>query len=415
MTYPRRKLAFALGLALYAVTPGGGAQAAPLLAGDAQQRPPSVLLEQANAWVEIDASLFAQNIQRLQQHLAGQAQICAVMKADAYGHSIALLTPTAIAEGIACIGVTSNEEARVARAQGFKGRLMRLRSATPGEIEDALAYDMDELVGNLDIARAIDDLAKKKGRTVAIHLALNAGGMARNGLELATEQGKQDAIAITELPHLKLAGIMTHFPFEDRDKVLEGLARFQTQTGWLIGEAKLDRSQLLLHTANSFTTLNVPEAWLDAVRPGAVLYEPQSDHPEYQRVMQFKSRVASVNAYPAGSSVGYSGTHTLTRDSLLANIPAGYSDGYPRAFSNKTSVLIHGQRAPSVGRVSMNTFMVDVTDIPGVKPGDEVVLFGKQGDDEITRPELQEAYGMSMTTAFVLWSNSNPRVLKNVP
>jgi len=393
--------------------PGRTADAAPLLGGDAQQRPPHVLLEQANAWVEIDASLFAENIKLLQSHLAGKAKICAVMKADAYGHSIALLVPTVIAQGIECIGVTSNEEARVARAQGFKGRLMRLRSATLGEIEDALAYDMDELVGNLDIARAVNALAQKKGRTVAIQLGLNAGGMARNGLELATEQGREDAIALTQLPNLKLAGIMTHFPFEERDNILEGLARFQEQTDWLIRQAKLDRSQLLLHAANSFTTLNVPEAWLDMVRPGAVLYEPQADHPGYQRVMQFKSRVASVNAYPAGSNVGYSGTHTLTRDSLLANIPMGYSDGYPRVFSNKTSVLIHGQRAPSVGRVSMNTFMVDVTDIAGVKPGDEVVLFGKQGDDEITRPELQEAFGMSLTTAYVLWSNSNPRVLKD--
>jgi len=410
MKFPPSKIV--LTLALCGIVLGDSMQAAPLLGGDPQARPPSVLLEQANAWVEIDADVFAQNIQRLQQHLAGKAKICAVMKADAYGHSIALLVPTAMAQGIDCIGVTSNEEARVARAQGFKGRLIRLRSATLGEIEDAMAYDLDELVGNLDIARTLSALAKQKGRTVAIHLGINAGGMARNGLELATEQGKQDALTLAQLANVKLVGIMTHFPFEDRDKVLEGLARFQEQTNWLIQEAKLDRRQLLLHTANSFTTLNVPEAWLDMVRPGAVLYEPQADHPEYQRVMQFKSRVASVNAYPAGSNVGYSGTHTLTRDSLLANIPMGYSDGYPRVFSNKTSVLIHGQRAPSVGRVSMNTFMVDVTDIANVKPGDEVVLFGKQGADEITRPELQEAFGMSLTTAYVLWSNSNPRVLK---
>jgi len=113
-----------------------------------------------------------------------------------------------------------------------------------------------------------------------------------------------------------------------------------------------------------------------------------------------------------GSTVGYDGTHTLTRDSLLANIPLGYSDGYRRIFSNQANVLINGKRARSVGRVSMNTFMVDVTDIAGVKPGDEVVLFGKQGDDEITSTELEEALDLWIGNAYVLWSNSNPRVLK---
>jgi len=407
--YPLGKLALAIAL----VSMGSVSQAAPVLEGGEPAQTREMLLTQTNAWVEIDAKAFAHNINQLKGHLGGKAQICAVMKADAYGHSVALLMPTVIAQGINCVGVTSNEEARVARAKGFKGRLMRLRSATPGEIETALAYDMDELVGNLEVARYISDLAQRKGRTINIHLGLNAGGMDRNGLEVATAQGKKDALALVKLPNIKLAGIMTHFPYEDRDKVLEGFGRFKEQTDWLIKTAKLNRKDLLLHCANSFTTLNVPEAWMDMVRPGAALYEPLYDaHPGYERVMQFKSRVASVNAYPAGSTVGYDGTHTLTRDSLLANIPIGYSDGYRRVLSNKANVLINGQRAPSVGRVSMNTFMVDVTDIAGVKPGDEVVLYGKQGNDEITQGELEEALDLWIGNAYVLWSNSNPRVLK---
>jgi len=407
--YPLGKLALAMAL----LSIGSLPQAAPVLEGGEPAKTKQQVLAQTNAWVEIDAKAFAHNINQVKNHLGGKAQICAVMKADAYGHSIALLMPTIIAQGINCVGVTSNEEARVARAKGFNGRLMRLRSATPGEIETALAYDIDELVGNLTVARSISELAQRKGRTINIHLGLNAGGMDRNGLEVATEQGKKDALALVKLPGVKLAGIMTHFPYEERDKVLEGFSRFKEQTDWLIKKAKLNRKDLLLHCANSFTTLNVPEAWLDMVRPGAALYEPLYDaHPGYQRVMQFKSRVASVNAYPAGSTVGYDGTYTLKRDSLLANIPLGYSDGYRRALSNKANVLINGQRAPSVGRVSMNTFMVDVTDIAGVKPGDEVVLYGKQGQDEISQAELEEALDLWIGNAYVLWSNSNPRVLK---
>ncbi|MCY1503593.1 Lysine/arginine racemase [compost metagenome] len=370
-------------------------------------------MAESNAWLEIDQAAFENNIARIQKLVAGKSQVCAVMKADAYGTGIALLVPSAIRMGIGCIGVASNEEARIVREKGFKGRLMRLRTASLGEMEDALPYGMDEMVGNLEVARQLDALAQRNGRKLAVHLALNSAGMGRNGLEVGTAQGQKDAVAMATLPHLEVVGIMTHFPVEEREDVLKGLARFKEQSTWLIGQAKLDRSKVLLHCANTFTTLEVPEGWLDMVRPGAALYGyPVGGHEEFQRVMQFKSQVASVNAYPAGSSISYDRTFTLPRDSLIANVPAGYSDGYRRAFSNKASVLINGQRARVIGKVTMNTLMVDVTDIQGVKPGDEVVLYGKQGKDEITQAELEAINGALLADLYTVWGNSNPKVLK---
>ncbi|AOE85520.1 alanine racemase [Pseudomonas sp. TCU-HL1] len=402
-----------LAIALAIAGSAGLSHAAPLLDATRDNAPAAARMAESNAWLEIDHAAFESNIDRIQKLVAGKSQVCAVMKADAYGTGIALLVPSAIRMGIECIGVASNEEARIVREKGFKGRLMRLRTASLGEMEDALPYRMDEMVGNLEVARQLDALAHRNGRKLAVHLALNSAGMGRNGLEVGTAQGRKDAVEMATLPYLKVVGIMTHFPVEEREDVLQGLARFKEQSTWLIEQAKLDRSKVLLHCANTFTTLEVPEGWLDMVRPGAALYGyPVGGHDEFQRVMQFKSQVASVNAYQAGSSISYDRTYTLTRDSLIANIPAGYSDGYRRAFSNRASVLINGQRARVIGKVTMNTLMVDVTDIQGVKPGDEVVLYGKQGKDEITQAELEAINGALLADLYTVWGNSNPKVLK---
>lgn len=373
----------------------------------------STAYQTANAWIEIDQAAFDHNIRTLQALLDGKSQICAIMKADAYGHGIANLMPSVIAAGIPCVGITSNEEARVVRASGYKGRIMRVRSATLVEVRDGFQYDMEELFGDVEAARLAAEAARAEGRTLRYHLGLNAGGMSRNGLEVATDEGRVEARALLTLQGLQLVGIMTHFAHEDADEMRKDLAEFNKQAAWLIDEGKLDRSKLILHAANSFATLEVPESRLDMVRPGGIIYgDTIPSYTEYKKVMSFRTRVASVNNYPAGNQVGYDATYTLQRDSLLANLPMGYSDGYRRVFTNKAHVVVNGQRAPVVGKVSMNTTMIDVTDIPGVKPGDEVVLFGRQGEAEVTQGELEDANGALLADLYTVWGNSNPKIVK---
>ena len=236
--------------------------------------------------------------------------------------------------------------------------------------------------------------------------------MDRNGLALDTESGKADALAIAKLPHLNIVGIMTHFPVEDVADVKKGVQRFDEQSKWLIQAAKLDRSKLTLHTANSFTTVSVPEGRFDMVRPGALLYGEPIGGKQLEYVMAFKSRVGSVNSYPKGSTVGYDRTFTLKRDSRLANLPFGYSDGYRRAFTNKGHVLIRGHKVPVVGKISMNTTMVDVTDFPDIQANDEVVIFGKQGKAEIKQSEIEEITDVLFADIYTMWGNSNPKILK---
>ena len=406
MPFNRTVLALSLGLIFLQ----GQVQAAPPLSlnnGISEQT-----AQTSNAWVEINQAALDHNIQTLQAELGGKSKICAVLKADAYGHGIGLVMSSVIKAGVPCVAVASNEEARVVRASGFKGQLIRVRTASLGELEDALQYNMEELVGNLDFARQAAELAKKHGRPLAVHIGLNSSGMSRNGIEMNTEQGKQDAVAMTQVPNLQVVAIMTHFAVEDKDDVLEGLKAFNEQAAWLIDKAHLDRSKITLHAANSFATLEVPESRLDMVRPGGALFgDTVTTRPEYKRVMQFKSHVASVNSYPAGNTVGYDRTYTLGRDSKLANITVGYSDGYRRVFSNKGVVLINGHRVPVVGKVSMNTLMVDVTDAPDVKSGDEVVLFGKQAGAEVTQAEVEEINGALLADLYTIWGSANPKVL----
>ncbi|WP_281070030.1 alanine racemase [Acinetobacter zhairhuonensis] len=366
---------------------------------------------QANAWVEINVQAFEQNIQTLQQQLQDKSQICAVMKADAYGHGIQVLMPSIIKLNVPCVGITSNAEAAMVRQSGYQGRILRLRAATDQEIQNAASLKMEELFGNYEQAQRISAWAKQQGVTVAYHLGLNAGGMDRNGLELNSEQGKQQALNMTKLPNLKLVGIMTHYAVEDEKYVREHLAVFNQQTDWLIKKAKLKREALTLHTANSFATLTVPESHLDMVRAGGVIYgDSIPDRVEYKKLMTFKTQVATVNAYLKGTTVGYDQTYTLKRDSLLANLPMGYSDGYRRAFSNKAYVLIRGHKVPVVGRTSMNTTMVDVTDFPDIRANDEVVLFGQQGNQSVKQSDLEDYNGALLADVYTMWGNSNPKI-----
>jgi alanine racemase len=368
--------------------------------------------QNSHAWLEISQPAFEHNLAEVKSLVGPTTQICAVLKADAYGHGIALLMPAVIKAAIPYVGITSNEEAAAVRAAGYTGKIMRLRTATRSEIDTAMPYRVEELLGNYELAREAAAIATAHHAELRFHFALNSAGMSRNGLELKTDAGKADALKLLKLPGLTCVGIMTHFPTEDAKGVRGGLEVFNREAAWLISEASLDRSKLLLHTANSYATLAVPESRLDLVRVGSLLYgDSFTSHTEYHRVMSFKSRVASVNVYPAGNTVAYDRTYALKRDSRLANIPVGYSDGYRRTFSNKGHVLIRGHRCPVLGRVTMNTIMADVTDFRDVQASDEVVLLGKQGSGEITPAELESTAGTLFVEMSTLWGQANPKFL----
>ncbi|MUK93860.1 alanine racemase [Aliivibrio fischeri] len=399
------KCALALSLALPSI-----ANSAPLLSLDTLTNQEKI--QQTNAWLEIDTQAFQHNIDTLRASLEQDTKVCAIMKADAYGNGIEGLMASVIERNVECIGITSNEEARIVRAKGFVGELMRVRAASPNEIESGLQYKIEELIGSSEQANIIAKLAKQNNTIIPVHLALNAGGMGRNGLDLSQPQGKKEALNIAFNGHVNIVGIMTHFPNESVDEIRTKLDLFKQESQWLIDEAQLNRDDITLHVANSYTTINLPEAHLDMVRPGGLLYGDMPNNPEYKRIVQFKTSVASLNYLPKGSTIGYSSTYVLGRDSILANLPLGYSDGYVRSIGNNGYVLINGQKANVVGVTSMNTTMVDVTDIKNVQPGDEVVLFGKQNEFTIEAKEMEAFSSRSMPELYVIWGSTNPKIYK---
>ncbi len=376
-----------------------------------------------NGWIEVDAKAFETNVAAVRR-IIGPARLCAVMKADAYGNGIALLIPSVIRLGIRDVAFTANDEARVARALGYKGRLIRIRSATPEEMEDALPFGVEEMLGNPEAAARLARMTH--GRPARVHLALNAGGMSRNGVELSTAYGKADMRAILSHRSLKVVGAMTHYPSEEAEDILAQLARFHQDVAWLAGEG-INPAQITRHTANTFATLTHAATRLDMVRVGGAIYGDPGSVPTdaFALVPSIKSRVAAVNHYPAGQTVNYDRTYRLERESWLANIPLGYSDGIRRGFShanqpgfpkesgNATQVLIGGRRFPLVGRVTMNTLMVDVTGWQDkVRIDDEVVLLGAQGAERITQAQFEANSGAYAPEMLAMLGGTLPRVLK---
>jgi len=362
----------------------------------------------SNAWLEIDAAVFEQNIGKLREHLGAGIEICATMKADAYHHGIELLMPSILRMGIQAVGVCSNAEGLRVRRSGFKGRLLRLRAASVPEMVAGFVLDFEEIMGNVQVAQALGAAARLRGAPARIHLALNSGQMGRSDIEMQTECGRNQALTILKMRGLRPAGIMTHYALEEPAVLQHQAGDFLADAQWLVQAAGLLRESIVLHSANSNALMEVAQTHFDMVRPGRVLYG-YSRHAQFQRLMTFKSRVTAVNEYRADTGVTYHHTYRLGRASRLANIPVGYADSHRKQYTGG-DVLIRGHRVPIVGAITMNSLMVDVTDFPDIGSGDEVVLYGRQDGDAISGEEIQRYIHESMVEMTTRWS-VNPKVL----
>ncbi|MGC5844879.1 alanine racemase [Mesorhizobium abyssinicae] len=362
------------------------------------------------AWIETSIGAFENNLRNVMNRLSDGTELCAVVKADAYGAGAAAMMPSILRANVPCVGVADNQEAQVVRSAGFRGRLMRLRTATAAEIVGAMGYDLEEMVGNIETARLINAISISCASEIPVHLNLNSAGMSREGMEISTDCGRRAVLDMVAHPHLRIVGIMSHFADVERQHILHSLEIFRRDTDWIFQNTTIRREAVLLHIANSLATLRVPTCHFDMVRTGAALYGCVGARPPFRHVLAFKSRISSVGEYPAGGTIGYGRTASLARWSRLATIPVGYANGYRQSFGNNAAVLVQGQRAPVIGRVSMNSIVADVTDIVDARSGDEVVLFGRQGDAEIGQAEVEALAGVVLSDLFSGWGKSNARV-----
>lgn len=345
--------------------------------------------------VNLDHVVF--NIQSMKQHLTPGTGIIGVVKADGYGHG-AVPVALALAPYVAGYAVATIDEALILRHHGITKPVLILGVTHGSRYEDLLQQNITATVFTIEQALPLSQLAVCRGQKARVHLELDTG-MSRTGLS-ADAAGAKLAAAICGLPGLTVEGIFTHFARADEsDKsgagkqivLYENFLNMLKQQGITIP---------VKHCSNSAGMIDLPQADYDLVRPGVSIYGlyPSDEMVSPQAVplkpvMELKSFVTYVKTIPAGQEVSYGGTFRAKRKTIVATIPVGYGDGYPRNLSGKGYVLIHGQKAPVLGRICMDQMMVDVTGIAGVTVDTEATLIGRDGDAEIRAEDLAAAGG----------------------
>ena len=342
-------------------------------------------------WAEIDLDGLAHNF-NIVKKAVGSARIMAVVKADAYGHGDSVLTGELERLGADAFAVSNLEEALHVRDAGTKLPILIL-GVTPVQFADVLANNnISQTVFSTDYAEKLSASAKKLGVTVDCHIKTDSG-MGRLGFDVLydRENAIKEIEICTKLPNLSFSGIFTHFAEADsengREYTNEQYSAFN-KTVDALSEKGITFDYV--HCCNSAGAMTYPEMHGTAVRAGIILYglDPAQRKTDFMPIMELKSIIAQLRLHKKGSTVGYGRTHTLERDTLVATIPVGYADGYPRKLSNTASVLVNGKRAKILGRVCMDQLMVDVTDIEGVAEDGVVTLFGKEGDEFLGIDEL---------------------------
>ena len=364
---------------------------------------------QMRTWAEIDLGRLKHNYTALREQLAPGCRFVGVVKANAYGHGAVPVAQKLEEWGADYLAVGCLGEAAELRQAGVRAPILILGVTLPRYAGELLAWDAAQAVGDLETGRALSAAAVAAGRTLTIHVKADTG-MSRLGFlcdEAHLDHAAGEIAALCALPGLRVEGIFTHFSDADGCEAytMRQFTRFLDLLDKLSARGVTFE---IRHCAASAAMLNYPCTHLDMVRPGIALYgHYPAPGMEYTcpllPVMTLKTRVAAVRDLPAGTCVSYGRTATLARDSRLAVLPVGYGDGYFRLFSNGQPVAIRGKKAPVVGRVCMDLTMVDVTDIPGVIPGDEAVLYGDAAP-------VEDGADRAGTIQYELLCDVSPRV-----
>jgi alanine racemase len=365
--------------------------------------------------VEISLPALVHNFTLLKQR-AGNSAVLAMVKADSYGHGMVECARALSAAGADCFGVAEAVEGVVLREHGIAQPVFVMAGILPELIPELFSHHLTPVVVDGACLDALSAEAQKQQQAIGLHLKVDAG-MGRQGCalsELATL-----VRTVEQLPGLCLEGIMAHFPLADdphSDSTRQIATAFFSQLEIV---ADLLPKNLDLHLANSGGILYFPFAHQDMIRPGISLYGCYPDGKQgvsaagevrLKPVMRFSSRIIQVRDIPPDTGLGYGHIFTTTRPARIALIPAGYEDGYLRSLSNVGQALVHGCRVPVVGRISMNLTMLDITDVEGVCPGDEVVLMGRQGSEEISADDIADWLGTINYEVLCLFGNLNSRV-----
>jgi len=366
-------------------------------------------------WAEIDLSAVTHNVQEIRGRVGPDVQIMAVVKANAYGHGAVEVAKAVLAGGANQLGVASADEGLQLRYAGVKAPILVLFPISPGEVSTVMRAGLMVTLYDLSLARAVSDAAAKGGTPILVHLKVDTG-MGRQGL--LPEEVVDFVKKLNSMPNLLLQGIFTHLASADAKDKSYTLFQIKRFSEVLAALKKNSLTVPLMHVANSAAICDYPEIFYNMVRPGLAIYGlyPSSEVSRainLRPAMTLKSRIIRLKTMPAGSSISYGCTYRTKKEARIATVAIGYGDGYSRSHSNKGTMLVRGQRAPVVGRVCMDTCMIDVTPISEVQLGDEVVIIGAQGQETITVEEVAASIGTINYEVVTAVSARVPRVYTN--
>ncbi len=347
-------------------------------------------------WTEINLSNLDYNIKQIRQKV-GDKEIIGVVKADGYGHGSVEVSKVLLENGVKTLAIATLQEAITLRESGITCPIIMLGITPELYVDTLLHYDITPVTSSYENAAALSKAAEAEGKTIDAYVALDTG-MGRIGF-LPEDESIEEFIKINRLTNLKIKGLFSHFATADeKDKTFAALQLSHYNTMY----EKLEQAGVAIPSrtiANSAAIMELPSAYFDAVRPGIVLYgcypsqEVDRNRLSIKPVMSVKANIVHLKKVPSGSSVSYGRRFMTERESLIATLTLGYADGYPRYLSGKGRVIVNGVYAPVVGNICMDQCMIDVTDVPDVKLGDEVVLMGSQGDLMIPADEIGEKTG----------------------
>ena len=344
----------------------------------------------------IDLDNIDHNITQIENTIKAPQGIYAVTKADGYGHgAVPIAKVLEKHDKVKGYAVATAEEALQLLDAGIKKDILVIGYTFPYAYEEMIKRGIRLTVFRDDMLDQLEECAEKLGKNAIVHIKVDTG-MSRIGIS-PYDDGLWLIRKALNLPHIEVEGVFTHFARADETDKTNANEQYELFNSFVEGvEEETGFKFKVKHCSNSAAIIEMPYAHMDAVRAGIILYglwpsdEVTKEKIELKPVMSLISHITFIKTVPKGTPVSYGGTFVTERPTVIATIPVGYADGYPRALSNKSHVLIHGKKAPVLGRVCMDQLMVDVTFIPEAKEGDTVTLIGKDGDEVITMESLSE-------------------------
>lgn len=372
----------------------------------------SSLFYQRPTRAEIDLDHIEHNLDELRRLLGPEVGIMAVVKADGYGHGAVEVARVALQAGVSSLGVAFIDEGAALRRAGITAPILLLGFTDPADTPLLLEYRLMPTLFDLETARSFSRFFSDRGQCWPVHLKIDTG-MGRIGVSPA--ESVEFMAKISRLPGLKLEGVFTHLSSADEEKGEDCTAgQLRLFENVITGARERGIAPPVCHAANSAAALLYPRSRCDLVRIGIALYgyypSPWVQEKAAVRLlpaMSLKSKIIFLKEVPPRTPLSYGRTYYTAGRSTIATVPVGYADGYHRGLSNCGQVLVHGRRAPVVGRICMDQMMVDVSRIKNVAPGDEVILYGGRGPERIS---VEEVAGLLGTINYELLSNIGKRV-----